>query len=196
MPAINRAVEFSDDAILLINKVKGLPDFNHNHWQIVELEPVRAEIRNFYRTEQRLVCVFCLNTITNRSALGANIEHVAPKSLYPQFMFEPKNLCVICPDCNEYKNNREVFVEPATNTKNKIKYPIKSEDFVIYQPHFDDYSDHIIRSGHIYVDRTLKGSYTIFVCNLNRFFHRFGVCEEYLNDLEGIKQSEDFHNHN
>lgn len=193
MPIINSAIIFSEDSAAKIAAAKATPGFDHNYWSSEELESVRSEIRDFYRTEQRLKCAFCMNPISSRSALGASIEHIAAKSAYLQFIFEPMNLCVICPDCNEFKRAREVFVEPATKTKNKVKYPSNPDDFIILHPHIDEYETHIIKTGHLYTERTMKGGYTIFVCCLNRFYHQFGVSEEYVNDVQALAEADAFH---
>jgi len=64
---------------------------------------------------------------------------------------------------------------------------------MIVHPHFDDYDDHIIKANRIYIDRTLKGHWTIGACALNRFYHTFGMCEELVEDLDLIQMEEDIH---
>lgn len=194
MPIIENPIEFSQQLKDIIATKLKTPNFQHTNWSDDDLEPARQEIRNYYRKEQRLTCIYCKGPISIRSASGANIEHIVPKSANIHFIFESKNLCVICPDCNEYKGKREVLAEPVTTSKNKIKYPSKSSDFRIMHPHFDDYEDHILKANRIYVERSDKGGYTIYICNLNRFFRKFGRCEEYVNDIQIIEQAERFHN--
>ncbi|MGY2286326.1 HNH endonuclease [Pseudomonas gingeri] len=193
MPTINNAVILSKESLVKIKKIKRNPDFSHQSWSSDELESVRSEIRDFYRNEQRLNCVFCLNPVSAKSALGAHVEHIAPKSLYPQFMFEPKNLCVVCPDCNEYKKNREVMVEKTIKTAAKRDYPQNKEKFRIYHPHYDDYNRNIKKAGFIYLENSPEGGYAIYVCNLNRFIHKFGISDELMKNFDLLLAAERFH---
>lgn len=192
MPMITNPINYTRESSEIIKEALGHADFDHNCWGRDELQDVRREIRNHYRREQRLKCAYCQNPITAISASGAHIEHIVPKSQHTQFAFEPKNLCVICPDCNEVKRNRSVTYTPLKNSQPK-RYPRSSSAFMIVHPHFDDYDDHIIKANRIYIDRTLKGHWTIGACALNRFYHTFGMCEELVEDLDLIQMEEDIH---
>lgn len=176
----------------LISRKESSPDFSHTNWGDDDLLILRQKIRNFYRKEQKLCCVYCDNPISAISPDGAHIEHIVPKSLYKDFIFTPVNLCVICPDCNQCKSNNEVLQNPLKRTGIK-KYPRSSGAFKIVHPHFDVYSDHIIKAHRIYVDLTPKGHWTIGACKLNRFYHLFGVCDEFLDDTNIIRSNENFH---
>ncbi|HBN9877679.1 HNH endonuclease [Pseudomonas aeruginosa] len=193
MPEIKNPIVLSDDSTNKIKAITSRPDFNHTLWSSDELESVRAEIRNFYRREQGLSCAFCLSPVSERSALGAHVEHIAPKSIYPHFMFEPKNLCVVCPDCNEYKRDREVIADKAIKTAAKRKYPESKDKFRIYHPHYDDYGRNIKKAGRLYFELTPEGGYIIYICNLNRFIQTFGVSEELLNSFATQLEAESFH---
>lgn len=192
MPIINTPITYSDIAKEIIKSKKSDRTFTHDDWSNIELEPVRVEIRNHYRVVQRLVCVYCQNPISSRSAAGAPIEHIIPKSENLNFIFEPLNLCIACPDCNEFKNKRRVFFDQITNSRNKYKYPRDSEKFRIVHPHLDNYEDHILKANRIYLELTDKGGYTIYICNLNRFYKKFGRCDEYVDDIQLVMQSDLF----
>lgn len=196
MPMINNSVTYTEASSQIIKQKLSDENFKHSNWGDDDLEPVRVEIRNHYRIVQRLICAYCLQQISIRSASGAPIEHIAPKSIYPQFIFEPKNLCIICPDCNEFKRNREVMVDRAITTNPKIRYPSNGTQFRIVHPHFDDYGIHILKRNRLYVELSEKGGYTIFVCNLNRFYRVFGQCEELVEDLALITELDQFHDGN
>ena len=56
-------------------------------------------------------------------------------------MFEPKNLCVSCIDCNLEKKDKKVTISKA-----KKKLPNNSSDYLIVHPHFDTYNDKIVSS--------------------------------------------------
>lgn len=189
---IDEAVTLSGVALVLIRAKVASPEYSHLSWGDDDLLPVRREIREFYRDSQRLVCAYCLGPVSDRSAAGAPIEHIVPKSQYLAFMFEPKNLCVICADCNEYKSSRETLTDPVL-VAHRVNYPANSVLFRIVHPHFDVYDEHIARFNRLYVECSDKGGYTIYACNLNRFFRRFGRSDELVNDVELLHQSERFY---
>ncbi|UYC14029.1 HNH endonuclease [Xanthomonas sp. CFBP 8445] len=188
-----RAIVFSDDAINRISAIRADPAFDHRMWADESLELVRCEIRDHYRRAQLFRCVYCLNPLAVRAAVGSPVEHIAPKSIYLNYMFEPLNLCVCCPDCNEYKSNREVHADPPVKGRVPVAYPEDPGSFRIVHPHFDDYSEHIRRAGILYIPFSEKGSYTIYVCNLGRYLNELGMSEELFNDLNAVMQRHQFH---
>lgn len=192
MPTINAPIIYSEAAKEIINKIMADDTFSLDSWSNKELEPVRVEIRDYYRTAQRLICVYCQNPISSRAASGAHIEHIIPKSENLNFIFEPLNLCVACPDCNEYKSKRKISFDKITSSRNKLKYPQKSKYFRIVHPHLDEYKEHILKANRIYLELSEKGGYTIYICNLNRFYRKFGRCDEYIEDIQLVEQSDIF----
>lgn len=184
MPIINESVAYNEECLAIIAAKNADPHFMHTNWGDDDLQGLRSEVRNHYRNVQRLTCAYCQERIGVRAAHAAPIEHIVPKSQYLEFIFEPKNLCVICPDCNEYKGKNEVMHEPVIKGPRRTRYPTVSSAFQIVHPHFDDYTTHIIKANRVYVDRTPKGHYTIGICKLNRFFQYFGACDEFINDAE------------
>jgi 5-methylcytosine-specific restriction endonuclease McrA len=192
MTKINNPIVFSAEAERKIAEKINNPDFTHEHWGEDDLLSVRQEIRAHYRNEQRLICSYCRNPISNRSANGASIEHIISKAQYREFMFEPKNLCLICADCNEIKSKKDTL---NVLSRGKIKlYPRATSAFKIVHPHYDNYSDHILKANRAYIDLTTKGHWTIGACELNRFYRRFGMCDEMIEDMAVIDQQEQFHN--
>jgi len=174
MPDITDPIKLSTNSLKAIDNITALPTYTFKDWSNDLLREVRSEIRNFYRTQQKAKCAYCRNVIT-KSALGCHVEHIVPKSRYSEFMFTPKNLCVICPDCNEIKREKEVTNSLDEMLRKEPKnYPRSSSAFLIYHPHFDDYEDHIIQIDGYYIDRTDKGATTIKMCTLNRRVREFG----------------------
>lgn len=190
MPIINVPLVYSEASLAKINEKMAGENYSHRDWSAPDLEAVRCEIRDYYRSVQRLQCVYCQGAVALRSAGGAPVEHIVPKSQYLSFMFEPKNLCVVCPDCNEYKSKKEVF-DPVMVAP-RVNYPAIGNAFRIVHPHFDEYEEHIMKHNRVYVDCSDKGGYTIYICNLNRFFRKFGRCDEFVNDVALVQQSERF----
>lgn len=193
MPIINNPISYSVSALSTIKSVKKKANYDHTAWSSDLLEEVRCEIRNFYRAEQRLICVYCREIVTARSASGAQVEHIIPKSSHLQFMFEPKNLCVTCGDCNEFKANREVLADAPLTGKALRKYPSDTARYRLLHPHFDEYKDHITKVGFMYMPISKKGSHTIYVCNLNRYFEYVGISSEFISNLETLVEKERFH---
>lgn len=196
MAKILTPISYSEEADILIQNYD-LNTIDVNIWNTEELFGLRIEIRNYYRKEQNAICSFCRQPVSSVYASNCHIEHIAPKSLYPQFIFEPRNLCVICADCNQIKRNQETIRETPDTIKNtyKTKYPDKSEDFHIVHPHYDDYDKHIQVINGYYIDKdSKKGNFTIGACRLNRKLSIIGwepevvEEEELMNDFETYKE--------
>lgn len=157
--------------------------FTHKNWGDADLEELRKAIRDFYRQQQYGYCSFCKNPVSLQAVDNCHIEHIAPKSKYLQFIFEPKNLCVICAECNAIKRHQEIMNEEPDIIKNGAKrkrYPGMSKAFKIVHPHFDNYDEHIeIFGGYFYGGISDKGLYTILFCGLNRRLEKFGWRREY-----------------
>jgi len=181
MPDIKKQISFSIQIRNFLKKKSKDPDFKYTDWSESDLEEVRKIIRNFYLDEQNGKCSYCRKDISLQSASNCHVEHILPKSKYLKFIFEPKNLCVICADCNEIKREKETFDysnEILKNTDIKL-YPRSSSSFLIVHPHFDNYNDHIkILNGGNYIDLSPKGNRTIGVCKLNKILHKFGWPDE------------------
>lgn len=175
MADINDAIVLSQQSIQMINDIKAKQDFNFRMWSDDDLLSVRKEIRTYYRKVQKGKCAYCRQPIS-RSPNGCHVEHIVAKSIREDFMFTPNNLCVICPDCNEIKREKEIIhtVESALNKNDTRLYPRSSGAFIIYHPHFDFYNQHIAEIDGYYFDRTDKGAQTIRICVLNRKLRDFG----------------------
>jgi len=182
MADIGKPIVFTREQKQLIADAVATPSFTHRDWGAEDLEPLRSAVREYYRVKQKGRCAYCKKDVSLRSASNCHVEHIAPKSKYQQFMFEPKNLCVICADCNEIKREQEVHVrEPDTIAPKKApkQYPRSSNAFRIVHPHFDTYDDHIFVFGQFYVDKSDKGLFTIGACMLNRKLRKFGWTPEF-----------------
>ncbi|MEQ5755361.1 HNH endonuclease [Providencia rettgeri] len=181
MADIDNPVQYTQPVLDMISTKLNDPSFLHNHWGNEDLEVIRKEIRDHYRETQNGICVYCKNEVSLISALNCHVEHIAPKSLYKKFIFEPKNLCVVCADCNSIKREQEVH-KACENTFNKetTMYPRSSGAFKVYHPHFDNWNEHIICFNGIYADLTDKGANTIRICRLNRRLRTFGVDDRFI----------------
>ncbi|WP_288457555.1 HNH endonuclease [uncultured Chryseobacterium sp.] len=177
MADINKPIKFSDQFLKRISQKTSDPNFKIEDWSNDDIQDIRKYIRDYYRDLTKK-CFYCRKEISLKSANNCHIEHIIPKSSNLNFIFEPKNLCVICSDCNEIKLAKEVEnkIDKVTKRKKPYKrYPKSSEAFLIIHPHFDNYDDHIFQCEDIYIDLSPKGTYTMYICKLNRKLHKYGI---------------------
>ena len=133
-------------------------DWNHS-----TLKSFKERVRVHYRKQQNKKCAYCRMDVSTATSYF-HIEHIVPKSLHPEWMYEPLNLCIACANCNSAKNNQEVLSD-----KNTAVLPADSSGYIIIHPHFDRYFEHIeIVGGLLYKGLTPKGTKTIEICNLTR----------------------------
>lgn len=193
MPLITEHYNFTARDKEIINELLG-SGFTYREWGCDQLQEVRSNIRKFYREIQIGRCPYCMRNISLLAAGNAHVEHILPKSLFHEFIFEPKNLCVICADCNTAKNDGNAVNDDEEDTCNgnaKI-YPRSGARFKIIHPHIDEYSSHILRAGIFYIDKTEKGHFTIGICKLNNATRRFGHEEGVLDDYDYFKMMQKF----
>ncbi|OBU38123.1 HNH endonuclease [Photobacterium phosphoreum] len=162
-----KAILFNDDEIKQINKKLASKGFNSTSWGDSDIFNIKDKIKNHYLSEQKTICPYCLRDLQTTHGRYWDIEHIIPRSLQDNFMFEPKNLCMACVDCNTAKSAKKITTSTA-----KKKYPIKSNLFLIIHPHLDVYEENLqpIKPGFFYIPKTEKGVKTIEICNLNRFY--------------------------
>ncbi len=185
MADIDNPVQYTKPALDMISTKLNDPSFLHSHWSNEDLEVIRKEIRDHYRETQNGICVYCKNEVSLISALNCHVEHIEPKSLYKKFIFEPKNLCVVCADCNTIKREQEVH-EDTLNNNEPVHYPRSSAAFKVYHPHFDIWNEHIACFNGIYADITDKGANTIRICKLNRRLRMLGIDDRFIAHPEVI----------
>lgn len=191
MGDINSAIVLSSETNKLI-EIKLKSGISHTNWGDEDLMNVRKEIRDYYRKQQKGICCYCKQTVSLVSVSNCHIEHIVPKSLHLDFIFTPKNLCVVCADCNQIKREQETLgTIPQTMTRptTRKRYPTSSNSFKIVHPHFDNYDDHILIINGYYIDKSSKkGNFTIGACNLNRKLGIFGWEPEIVNDEDIITE--------
>lgn len=190
---ITNAIKFSTVHIEFINLKKQLLSFNHSNWEDEDIVEIKKQIKAHYINEQNNTCPYCQQIIKSENGRLWDIEHIIPRVEAPNFMFEPHNLCVCCPECNNAKSDKRITISQA-----KKRYPSSSSSYLIIHPHYDEYSDHIlvIKAGLYYFPRGNKGEKTIEICKLNRFHKYAGFGEDSDNDdliftlSEALKESD------
>lgn len=202
MDKLLNSIVYSDEQKELIQSLEARALQKVKIWDFEEIEELKKEIRDFYRKEQKVLCAYCKYPVSVVYPTNCHIEHIAPKSIHPEYILEPRNLCVICSECNQIKRNQETInqIPNTIKKKYKTKYPDKSEDFFIVHPHFDKYDDHILIINGYYIDKaSKKGNFTIGACLLNRKFLFVGWepsivdDKELVNDFTEYIEEEDFH---
>ncbi|PKH04285.1 HNH endonuclease [Psychromonas sp. MB-3u-54] len=165
------AVNYSEDELIQITSKKEEVEFSAKSWSDSCLNNLKVIIKNHYVAEQNTTCPYCKRDLQTTHGRAWDIEHIIPRSIAKNFMFEPLNLCMACIDCNGAKSNKKV-----TNSTARHRYPAHSNSFLFVHPHFDNYNDNIlvIRPGFLYVAKTDKGNQTINICGLNRFYSSAG----------------------
>ncbi|MEZ9796333.1 HNH endonuclease [Vibrio cyclitrophicus] len=179
---IENPVVYSEGELTLVNDFNQRDDISGNDWGSDEFNDIRMSIKSHYKIEQNYKCPYCAVEYPINHGMVWDIEHIVSKDKKVQFMFEPRNLCVACKDCNGAKGSEEVLVNP-----NRIRFPSSSQNYKIIHPHFDTYHEHInaIVPGDFYRPLSEKGEFTIITCRLLRFY---GVVqreqpEQDINDL-------------
>jgi uncharacterized protein (TIGR02646 family) len=159
---IKNPYNFTKDEINLITSHFS----KHDDWYKDVFNKIRENLRNHLRTEQDNKCCYCKQDL-GFDLKNVDIEHIIPKSEASQFTFNNKNLALSCPACNTIKHDKTVSIK---NLKFK-NHPTNSKNIKIVHPYFDEYTNHIqILNNTIYAAKTLKGSETISMCGLYRFW--------------------------
>ena len=158
MPLINQSYNYSSEEQNILNE--NSPS-SSGDWFKPCFKAIRHNIKNHLLREQKFICPYCKLNISLRSY--PPIEHIVPKGLHINFMFEPLNLAVSCQMCNSHKGSQETLVQPNTNPN----YPTNGISFSIVHPWFDEYNDHIELFEDIFIKaKTTKGKKTINICKL------------------------------
>jgi hypothetical protein len=169
-----------------------LKDYNIWNSEGRDMTRLRKTLRDYLLPHLKYRCCYCQQRKTERHGLTWDIEHIAPKSLYPQFLFSPNNLAISCKECNIAKGEKNTLSRSC-----KAIYPENSSHFLIVHPYYDTYSDHIeiVRCGDQQTYRVKnphKGKSTYMMCDLIRFDFAFAEWESFGDTLtQSLLQSID-----
>ena len=98
-----------------------------------DTKDLKNRMSEYTLLQQGNKCAYCEDLITG----GAQLDHIVPKQLHPEFCYEPKNLLTSCAVCNMYiKNAGDTIKEP-------IQRRYEKNEFTIVHPYFDDPEEHI-----------------------------------------------------
>lgn len=179
---ILQAIEFKGDLLRHVETFDG----DSGHWDGTDKIRVklRGAIRKHYLAQQDYHCAYCNRFRQDFHGYCWDIDHIIPKDTHPQFTYEPHNYALTCKDCNTKKGEFNVL-EPSVIAA--VKYPKNSNDYIIINPHFDDYSVHMAVDYNInkqvyHIPKTKKGTETFRMCNLSRFTEVIAKTSEVVED--------------
>lgn len=162
---IGSPVEFDASEAALIEQEVRRATFSSEAWSCEVFTSVKKKIKDHYVRAQNFRCCYCQKEFPTKHGRAWDIEHVISRSVNCKFMFESKNLAAACIECNQNKSAVIVTVKAYK------KFPTNSDQYLIVHPHFDEWGDHITKLGvDIYQPKTKKGKFTIFHCDLFRFW--------------------------
>lgn len=141
---------------------------------------LRNKISEYTLMQQSNLCAYCEDFIPG----GAQLDHIVPKQLHPEFCYEPKNLLTSCAVCNMYIKNAGDTIKPP------VKRRYEHNSFTIVHPYFNDPNLHIkyTNEDKVVIDRkgsTPLGKATIDFFHLNEYpaycqrAQRFGDLKKY-----------------
>lgn len=157
MDRIQNQFNLTDEDKLLISNNYSV----HTDWDKQIFQDLKSRIRDHLRNQQSNLCCYCKRVLSFDPG-STDIEHILPKSKFPQFAFEPLNLALSCPVCNNHKS-----FKPVLHKENITRYPKVRNNFTIVHAHYDNYSEHINIIDEIVFDAlTDEGSETIKICRL------------------------------
>lgn len=168
------AIIYTSGDQVKINEFKALSeDLKKGYWDNThdgELSSLKEGIKSHYLKAQNYTCPYCRQRVEVNNKAAWDAEHIIPKDLHPQFMFEPQNLCIACKDCNQEKQNKNVLINKGRKT-----FPTSDTDYLISHPHFDEYEKNIkiIALASFYLPINEKGRKTVEICGLLRFLYKF-----------------------
>ncbi|MDH5903459.1 hypothetical protein L8S00_08610 [Vibrio splendidus] len=145
---------------------------DHTIWNTTTgiVSRIRSAIRTHYKDQQGYRCCYCRQQTLQDHGFVWDCEHILPKAIYPQFLFEPYNLALSCRECNIAK---EKFKNQLITEDNE-DYCCDGNKYRIIHPHFDIYSEHLnleeLDGTKIYkIITESKGAFTYKCCGLQRF---------------------------
>lgn len=150
-----------------LNIIQIHPPTVKEDWSKSQYEVIKQRIKRELYLNQFDRCAYCRKVI-EADAKYEPLEHIVAKSIKPQWMLHPKNLIVTCDSCNNLKGEVPTLFAAYENDEN---LPEISAAYVIFNPHYDNWQDHLTYEDDIFIVPipNSKGSETIRICKLDRY---------------------------
>jgi len=115
---------------------------------------IHRSLSSYLLEKQSGYCCYCQERIFTK--VNAAIDHILPRSFYPQFTFTFHNLALACVTCNGLKSNENWYQLPFA----ELKYSKHRKAFQVFHPKFHEFNEHVdmlcMQTNYIYV-RTYFG---------------------------------------
>lgn len=158
-------IEFDNNELCLIDKALKL---GCDCWSADFLSDIKKKIKNHLLKKQLGNCCYCQKNLSGEFSMVIDIEHILPKSKYPNFMFDLRNLAISCKRCNmKIKRNDIGFLNDIFFQSESF---FDTEGYDIIHPNLDVYDSHLklysIQCGsvkaikYIIVGNSRKGDFT------------------------------------
>lgn len=143
------------------------PPSESSHWQRTQYDCFKTNLKLDHLRKQNDRCAYCRNFV-EADGNYEPIEHIVAKSFKPEWMLEVTNLIVTCDPCNNLKNAEPTLTGAHVND---TSMPNRSDAFLIYNPHYDRWSEHFMIEDEIFLTARpqSKGADTIRICKLYRY---------------------------
>lgn len=158
-----------ENAILAANPVRSKDDWNKGSY-----DPVKRYVKREYYFPQKRRCAYCRKRL-NADAYYSQLDHVLPQSIYPRWMFRPKNLVITCEVCNPLKNADDTMA--VGHRRNS--FPKSKAGFTIFNPNFEKWESCFeIEDGMFIRGKNRRGVQTIESCKLHQYNYAVQFAEE------------------
>lgn len=155
---LDNPIVFTPDEQSVIASVMADKNKGGDRWSDGRTKAIKHKISETCLREQKCYCAYCEGLVSDGDA---PIEHISPKGLTPEFVFEPLNLVVSCTRCNSTAIKGE---KPTINGSVNPIY--MNNTFLIVHPRLDNPDNEIVFQD---PERTMfdkercspKGLYTI-----------------------------------
>jgi len=80
--------------------MKSAVEEGHLSWSEGYLSEIKRKLKRQHLRKQFDCCCYCNRDLIGEFSLVVDIEHILPKSIFPNHMFTQKNLSIACKRCN------------------------------------------------------------------------------------------------
>jgi len=160
------------------SKVNGHLIVDKEDWTKSFCDDFKLETKIFYARRQGQKCAYCRIKI-HTDGYTEPLEHITPRELKPYWMFVQHNLVVSCGGCNSTKRDKNMLRQHENTYGNlPANCPNNSNEYFIFNPHFDQWSDHFEIEDKYFLKPkpNTKGPFTYKYCGL----HRYHIIVDYL----------------
>lgn len=156
-------------------------------WENEILAQAKRKIKLHHMNVTGQQCCYCRRDTTDEFLMVIDIEHVLPKSIFPELMFELFNLSVSCKRCNmRIKGDKTDFLLDQQSVQ---MYLQDGQQYYFIHPNADNYFDHISYVVNI-LDNKKSIKYVVKNEGKGRYTYKYFELEklevETLNKAQGI----------